>query len=924
MYRVGSTKTPVLGIGIAILLLAVMPRTHAQLDALLEKVPAQTTGEGQALYADLMHQGGAVISELCAKLVPPGKGDDSKVRFAVSGLAKYAIHCPDGERRMAASALASSLDMAKDPEVKAFLIEQLQVCGGNEVVGVLASFVGDKRLGDPAIQALQRIATPQAIAALSAALTPDHPHAARLVKALGALRVTAAVPAVLPLVASDNLDLREAALYTLAQTAPAEAKEPLAASLGVEDPVLRARHAALYLRYAEELARQGEMAQAEAICREMMHQDNDDFRTEALNSLAVLQGEKVLPELLAAQDDPSPVYRGAALLLAPLAPGARASAQWADKAKATPPPVHAAILRMLGKRDDRSARKALLSALKADEPQVRMAALDSVTRYGGKKAVSPVLGILTDAQDAETAQAAATSLLRLPGKEGTKGVLRALQKDRELSVEARKACLGVLAAKCADNALDTVFVQARHEDPGVRLAAIEALASVATPDDLGEVIGLLLAVQEDQERKAARDAAVAVAKTESDEAARVLPFIDALDEASGPAQSLLLDALVELGGPAAFEAICGQSQAGAAEAKIAAISALGSWDGAEAAMFLLDLSDQGQDDALRAAVFDALLRHAQKRTHTEEERVWLHSQLLSMARDDAEKGAILDSLGAVPHRDALPLAGAYLEDAALGGKAAEAIARIVCPPKKDAAGLTGPEAEFYLKKALPKIASDGIKAQAEAYLPQANPEKLPMPPAEAQDDEGFESLFNGRNLDGWVGEVNGYETRFGKIVSRKGEGGNIYTEKDYGNFVLRLEFKLTPGANNGLGIHAPFPSHVAYGGIELQILDNTAEKYKDIHPYQFHGSVYGVVPAKRGFLAPVGEWNRQEVIVQGHHVTVILNGETIVDADLTEFIENGTPDGKEHPGLKLNTGRIAFCGHNDVIEVRHIRVKPLN
>ena len=96
-----------------------------------------------------------------------------------------------------------------------------------------------------------------------------------------------------------------------------------------------------------------------------------------------------------------------------------------------------------------------------------------------------------------------------------------------------------------------------------------------------------------------------------------------------------------------------------------------------------------------------------------------------------------------------------------------------------------------------------------------------------------------------------------------GSGGNLYTEKEYSNFILRFEFQLTPGANNGLGIHAPLGGDAAYQGKELQILDNTAEKYAKLKPYQYHGSVYGIIPAKRGFLKPIGEWNSQEVTVNG-------------------------------------------------------------
>ncbi len=190
-------------------------------------------------------------------------------------------------------------------------------------------------------------------------------------------------------------------------------------------------------------------------------------------------------------------------------------------------------------------------------------------------------------------------------------------------------------------------------------------------------------------------------------------------------------------------------------------------------------------------------------------------------------------------------------------------------------------------------------------------------------EEGFVTLFNGKDLTNWAGDIESYITENGKLVSLKHGAGNIYTLDDYGDFVLRFEFKLTAGANNGLGIRTPLASHAASDGMEIQIIDNTAEVYKDLKAYQYHGSIYGVVPAKRGHLKPVGEWNYQEVIAKGRQITVKLNGVTIVDADLDEASAGGTMDGKKHPGLKREKGRISFLGHRSRVEFKNIRVKEL-
>ncbi len=190
-------------------------------------------------------------------------------------------------------------------------------------------------------------------------------------------------------------------------------------------------------------------------------------------------------------------------------------------------------------------------------------------------------------------------------------------------------------------------------------------------------------------------------------------------------------------------------------------------------------------------------------------------------------------------------------------------------------------------------------------------------------DEGFVSLFDGETLAGWQGSTNGYFAKDGALVCKKEGGGNLYTDKEYADFVFRFEFLLTPGANNGIGIRTPLSGNPAFDGIEIQVLDHDHEMYKDIKPYQAHGSVYGVVPAKRGYLKPVGEWNSEEIRVQGSHFKVTLNGHVIVDADVAQASEGGTLDGAKHPGLKRTKGHIAFCGHGAHVEFRNIRVKEL-
>ncbi|MCE9603269.1 MAG: DUF1080 domain-containing protein [Planctomycetia bacterium] len=195
----------------------------------------------------------------------------------------------------------------------------------------------------------------------------------------------------------------------------------------------------------------------------------------------------------------------------------------------------------------------------------------------------------------------------------------------------------------------------------------------------------------------------------------------------------------------------------------------------------------------------------------------------------------------------------------------------------------------------------------------------------AEPEAGFVSLFDGKSLAGWTTAPGAYAVEDGAIVCVAGSKGNLLSEREYADFVIRFDFKLSPGANNGLAIRSPLKQtgNLHVEGIELQILDNSAEKYKTIKPYQYNGSVYGIVAAKQAGLKPVGEWNSQEVHVEGRHIKITLNGTVIVDADLDKASTPTTLDGVVHPGLARPKGHLGFLGHGDRIDVRNIRIKEL-
>jgi hypothetical protein len=198
-----------------------------------------------------------------------------------------------------------------------------------------------------------------------------------------------------------------------------------------------------------------------------------------------------------------------------------------------------------------------------------------------------------------------------------------------------------------------------------------------------------------------------------------------------------------------------------------------------------------------------------------------------------------------------------------------------------------------------------------------------LPAADAE--PGFQPLFNGRDLEGWQlvkGKGPGYVAQDGMLVCPADGGGNLFTVKEYANFVLRLEFRLREGSNNGIGIRSPLAGDVAYSGMEIQVIDNDGPTYRGkLKPWQVHGSIYHVFPARTGYLRATGEWNEQEIIADGRRITVTLNGTKILDADLGSVRDPELL--AKHPGLSRTSGHIGFLGHGTHVDFRRIRVKEL-
>jgi hypothetical protein len=360
-----------------------------------------------------------------------------------------------------------------------------------------------------------------------------------------------------------------------------------------------------------------------------------------------------------------------------------------------------------------------------------------------------------------------------------------------------------------------------------------------------------------------------------------------------------------------------------------------------------DLSKAGPLLSRYISLVDEYETSAEKKRFNLGEVLSLAGSMEDAALRTILKKSALKSLSGVPTMKAFLLAGKYLGDkeaAPFNGafyEAADAVRKIAAKTTEE---INYTDLKDNLTKAAEIYASTGkaddayLVKEIETMLAKAEPSPI-SELTEEEKKQGFEMLFDGTNLDKWQGDMEGYIPVNGTIYvsANYGSTGNLYTKKEYRNFVFRFEFCfLREGVNNGVGIRTPMGVDAAYYGMcECQILDHDAPMYANLRDYQVHGSAYGLIPAKRVVHKPLGEWNTEEIRVEGDRIKVTLNGEVILDGNLRTACKgrNVSPDGskenpytydhKNHPGMFNKTGYISFCGHGEGLKIRNVRVLDL-
>ncbi len=891
----------------------------ARVSTILGGFPAETARKRDGLCAEILRLGPGGIAEVCARVRPPEKGDDSRARFAVNGLAVYVTRPgAESERAVFARALLDALAKAKDPTVAAFFLSQVQLAGRKESVQPLQRYLVDEKLAGPAAAALLTIGGPESTKALLAAVDKA-PGAARLtlVQALGEARSREAVRKILPLAEGGDEALRRAARFGLANIGDPAAGPVLSRSRVAASYRERREGPSLYLLYARRLLESGRTSEgveaARAVLEHYRGPEESQHASEALALVLTALGPRALPDLLAAAGSPDHRFRGSALVLAENIPGREATLAWVEKATSAAPDVRADVVAMLGQRGDAAALPLVRESLRSPEESVRLAAIPAATRLGGEAALPDLLPLLGPAGPKEAAALKAALL----GYPAALVVPEAVRLVDSTPLPARAVLIEVLGEKGARGEVERMFRLAEDQDPAIRGAALSALGKLCGDAELPRLVPMLELATDASDVVRLQEAVAAAARRNPDEERRGDALIDLLKAASPAGKVAIVKVLTRVGGPKALAAAAGEAASPDPAVQSAAIESLARWPDPAAADELMRVASSTQNrEHFRSAV-QGYVRMVGRSDTPSQKKLTSYEKLLALPGEDSDRKPVLAGIASVREPESLRLLARYLDNPALRDAAVSALLNLASRQSPEERWLSGHEAYSVLRRVEAAQADPAAKERVGKLI------------AERLKQGGFVALFDGRSLDGWKGLVTDPPARAKMTVSElanaqaaadekmrahwkvedgvlvfDGKGESLCTKGDYADFELLADWKIEKGGDSGLYLR---------GSPQVQIWD------ADANPVGSGGLFNNEKgPSKPTGKAdrPVGEWNSFRVLMMGDRVTVYLNDERVVeDAVLENYWERDKPI--------YASGQIELQAHGNPLYFRNLFIREV-
>ena len=893
----------------------------------LAQLPAGEPAQYNQIMAELAGTGAQGVEMLATMLKPAAEGvKNSTIEYALNGVASYVTKEGAAQRAAVRSGLKSAFPKVKDEPNQAFVMTVLQICATAEDADFYAAQLKHEYFGNFAARALATVkGTEPAVIALMQAQAENGISRALLAQiASYKAHLHDAEPILLAwakeATAEDAVHINNA-LALCGGEAAAKYLAAAAKAAGYTFETTDAYGAYLGLLNGH-LMKHNPKAVAKA-AKQLMKFEKPNVRLAGLDLLVQMNGKATTPLVLKAVTDPCHEYRYGAMRLAEAYAD---DATYAAVAALMPKLNNAAkidVINWLGANHAASQVGAICAQIANPDVEVAVEAMEAASRIGGEEALEAILAKVatiedTNADDAKTIMETARRVLLSFNGKVNGGIVKALEGNEA----SKDLAYGVLQGRTIPEAASKVVAEAK----GGNAKATAVLANVVGDNDFNAMCDLFEAGKANtaainktlinksvDEKVAALEARIAKA---GDKKALYYPLLGA----TGSAKVIpTLVAGYKAGDKAAYEGM-----------KLINDAAI------LAPLFEIATNDAALKD-------DALARYIQVTSASSLNNSLKYKNLRSAIEANPSvkvKNAALTALAATQTYQGMMFAAEYMDNAETAQAAANTVLQIATKHPEfysaevkallEKVGATVNDGDaVYKRKDIEKLISENTARESHSIKTELS---------DKEKKEGFEMLFDGINMDAWTGNMDAYQPIDGSmyVTAAFGGTGNLYTKKEYADFVLRFEFCFDrEGVNNGIGIRTPMGVDAAYHGMEIQVLHHDAPIYANLNEYQVHGSVYGIIPAKRIKWGALGEWHSEEIRIKGDRITVTVDGQVIVDGNIRTACKGHnvdpkggnenpyTVDHKNHPGLFNKQGHIALCGHGEGLKYRNIRVKEL-
>lgn len=793
---------------------------------------------------------------------------------------------------------------------KAKACQRLSIIGDETAVPALARLLDHEQLSNYARCGLEGIPHEAAEAALRDAVSSlNGQRLVGVLNSIGARGDARATDLLAGLLQDDDPAVATAAARSLARIGTLAAADLLREALSKASAEFRPSLGSACLLCAQRLAQQAEVDQAVRLYDAVRDAQLSDHLTLAgAYDAIVALGADGLPRLVEQLDSEDDWRFRLALQAARRLDGdarGEVSTTLAARLASQSPSRQALTLIALGDLGHGGVLPTVVQAAREGERETRLEAIRTLATLGDASAAAVLLEAATHADEGIAAAARAAL-----------AVLDSGRIDAEIA-----AMLDSPDAKTLDVAIDMagqrgiasaapkLLALAVEDNATIRLAAIRALGTTARIDHLAEFITLTIGWMESDDFAVAESALRSACMRMPQEAC-AQKLAAAMSGQATSVRVFLLEQLTAVGGTVALETVVDAARGADDAICDAATRLLGQWSTADAAPAMLKLARTLTNDKYKVRALRGYVRIARQLDMTPGERVAVCRNTLAIAQRDDDRLLVLEVLRRYPTPEGLALAVSLLDDEALRQGACATVVSIAA----GVAPQTPEPAQKALRRALELATDSALKQEAERQLVRAA-EFVEQHRQEAE----FVPLFNGRDLDGWQVSPGVFRVEQGAIVGGDlekaiGKGNDFAcTTTEYGDFELRLEFKLLgSGTNGGVNLRS-----------RRQAENGVASGYQADLGAGWWGCLYDEARRNRVLAASMVEprekpvrlndWNDYRIRCEGRRIRLWING--VETVDYSEPEANVPPTGII--ALQVQAGRPVEAWY------RNIRIKQL-